>query len=134
MGSSLFLPFSEQRCLPGDTPSEKGEETDPDLTPVVPRPMRHAVDHAIEARGLVKRFGDKVAVDALDLTVPRGSWFGLVGPNGAGKTTTIKMVVGLLRPDAGTVQHRRHRRLARSPCSPRPASVSCPMTCGCSNV
>ena len=36
--------------------------------------------------------------------MPRGSWFGLVGPNGAGKTTTIKMVVGLLRPDAGTVQ------------------------------
>jgi ABC-2 type transport system ATP-binding protein len=62
------------------------------------------VDHAIVAQGLTKRFGDKVAVDALDLAVPRGSWFGLVGPNGAGKTTTIKMVVGLLRPDAGLVQ------------------------------
>jgi ABC-2 type transport system ATP-binding protein len=61
------------------------------------------VDHAIVAQGLTKRFGDKVAVDALDLAVPRGSWFGLVGPNGAGKTTTIKMVVGLLRPDAGSV-------------------------------
>lgn len=61
------------------------------------------MDHAIVAQGLTKRFGDKVAVDALDLAVPRGSWFGLVGPNGAGKTTTIKMVVGLLRPDAGSV-------------------------------
>jgi len=59
---------------------------------------------AIEARGLVKRFGSKAAVSQLDLNVPVGSWFGLVGPNGAGKTTTIKMVVGLLRPDEGTVQ------------------------------
>lgn len=55
------------------------------------------------ARGLVKRFGDKTAVDHLDLDVPKGSWFGVVGPNGAGKTTTIRMIVGLLRPDAGTV-------------------------------
>src|SRR5687767_11584547 len=52
--------------------------------------------------GLVKRFGDKVAVDSLDLTVPAGSFFGLVGPNGAGKTTTLSMATGLLRPDAGT--------------------------------
>jgi ABC-2 type transport system ATP-binding protein len=59
---------------------------------------------AIEARGLVKRFGKKVAVDHLDLTVAQGSWFGLVGPNGAGKTTTIKMLVGLLRPDEGNVR------------------------------
>jgi ABC-2 type transport system ATP-binding protein len=58
---------------------------------------------AIEARGLVKRFGAKVAVDHLDLAIPPGSWFGLVGPNGAGKTTTIRMVVGLLRPDEGEV-------------------------------
>ena len=58
---------------------------------------------AVEARGLVKRFGAKTAVDELDLVVPEGSWFGMVGPNGAGKTTTIKMIVGLLRPDAGDV-------------------------------
>lgn len=62
------------------------------------------MESAIEARGLVKRFGAKTAVDNLDLTVPIGSWFGLVGPNGAGKTTTIKMLVGLLRPDAGNVR------------------------------
>lgn len=67
--------------------------------------MENAVGQtAIQARGLVKRFGDKSAVDHLDLTVPTGSWFGLVGPNGAGKTTTIKMMVGLLRPDEGTVR------------------------------
>jgi ABC-2 type transport system ATP-binding protein len=61
------------------------------------------VELAIEARGLTKTFGPKTAVDDLHLTIPRGSWFGLVGPNGAGKTTTIKMMVGLLRPDAGSV-------------------------------
>ncbi len=59
---------------------------------------------ALEIRGLVKRFGDKVAVDNLDLTVPNGSFFGLVGPNGAGKTTTLSMATGLLRPDAGDIR------------------------------
>jgi ABC-2 type transport system ATP-binding protein len=56
---------------------------------------------ALELRGLVKRFGEKVAVDDLSLTVPTGSFFGLVGPNGAGKTTTLSMATGLLRPDGG---------------------------------
>jgi ABC-2 type transport system ATP-binding protein len=68
-------------------------------------PMQCRMDGiAIHARGLVKRFGERRAVDGLDLTVPEGSWFGLVGPNGAGKTTTIKMLVGLLRPDDGRVR------------------------------
>ena len=58
---------------------------------------------ALEIRGLVKRFDDKVAVDNLDLTVPAGSFYGLVGPNGAGKTTTLSMATGLLRPDAGQI-------------------------------
>jgi ABC-2 type transport system ATP-binding protein len=61
-------------------------------------------DAAVRLSGLVKRFGEKAAVDGLDLTVPAGSFFGLVGPNGAGKTTTLRMLTGLLRPDAGTVQ------------------------------
>ncbi|WP_125133288.1 ABC transporter ATP-binding protein [Microbacterium sp. 10M-3C3] len=55
-------------------------------------------------RGLVKRFGEKTAVDGLDLEVPAGSFYGLVGPNGAGKTTTLSMATGLLRPDAGTAE------------------------------
>jgi ABC-2 type transport system ATP-binding protein len=54
-------------------------------------------------RGLGKRFGDVIAVQGIDLDVPRGSFFGLVGPNGAGKTTTLSMATGLLRPDAGQV-------------------------------
>lgn len=56
---------------------------------------------AIELTGLTKRFGEKVAVDDLHLTVPEGSFYGLVGPNGAGKTTTLSMATGLLTPDAG---------------------------------
>lgn len=58
---------------------------------------------AIEIHGLAKSFDGKVAVDSLDLTVPAGSFFGLVGPNGAGKTTTLSMATGLLRPDRGSV-------------------------------
>ena len=58
---------------------------------------------AIEARGLTKRFGAILALDRLDLVVPRGSIFGLLGPNGAGKTTTIRIMTGLARPTAGNV-------------------------------
>ncbi|GAA1573540.1 ABC transporter ATP-binding protein [Dactylosporangium maewongense] len=60
------------------------------------------METALDIRGLVKRFGDKVAVAGVDLAVPRGSFYGLVGQNGAGKTTTLSMAVGLLRPDGGT--------------------------------
>jgi ABC-2 type transport system ATP-binding protein len=59
---------------------------------------------ALELIGLSKRFGETLAVDNLDLVVPRGSFFGLVGPNGAGKTTSLWMAVGLLRPDRGTAR------------------------------
>ena len=59
---------------------------------------------ALEFAGLYKHFGANVAVDHIDLRVPRGSFFGLVGPNGAGKTTSLSMAVGLLRPDGGTVR------------------------------
>jgi ABC-2 type transport system ATP-binding protein len=57
---------------------------------------------AIEASGLTKRFGSILALDRLDLVVPRGSVFGLLGPNGAGKTTTIRILTGLARPTAGS--------------------------------
>src|SRR5499433_4361680 len=58
--------------------------------------------YGLEIRGLVKRF-DRPAVDGLDLTVRAGEFYALLGPNGAGKTTTLRMVVGLLRPDAGSI-------------------------------
>ncbi len=60
-------------------------------------------DIALFCEGLVKRYGDVVAVDGLDLTIHAGECFGLLGPNGAGKTTTVEILEGLNEPDAGTV-------------------------------
>ena len=59
---------------------------------------------AFRSEGLVKRYGDLVAVDHLSLSVRRGECFGLLGPNGAGKTTTIEILEGLLAPDEGLVE------------------------------
>ena len=56
---------------------------------------------AIEARGLVKRFDWTLAVDGVDLAVPEGAIYGILGPNGAGKTTTLRMLLGIIDPDAG---------------------------------
>lgn len=60
--------------------------------------------NAIEMEGLTKRFGDFTAVNALTLTVPKGTIFGFLGPNGSGKTTCIRMLCGLLQPTAGTAR------------------------------
>jgi len=57
----------------------------------------------IETRNLVKKFGDKLAVNDVSFSVNGGEVFGFLGPNGAGKTTTIKMIVGLLQPTSGSV-------------------------------
>ena len=59
---------------------------------------------AIVARDLRKGYGTKLAVDGLNLEVPRGSFFGFLGPNGAGKSTTIRMLTGLIPPDSGSVE------------------------------
>ena len=56
---------------------------------------------AIEARGLVKRFDGTLAVDGVDISVPQGAIYGVLGPNGAGKTTTLRMLLGIIDPDAG---------------------------------
>jgi len=61
-------------------------------------------DIALFCEGLVKRYGDVVAVDGIDLTIRSGECFGLLGPNGAGKTTTVEILEGLNEPDAGTVR------------------------------
>ena len=58
----------------------------------------------VATNGLVKRYGDIVAVDGVDLTVERGDVFGYLGPNGAGKTTLLRMLLGLIRPTAGTAR------------------------------
>ena len=61
-------------------------------------------DHAIWAEGLVKRFGETTALDGVDLAVRTGTVLGLLGPNGAGKTTAIRVLLGLLRADAGRAE------------------------------
>jgi ABC-2 type transport system ATP-binding protein len=58
----------------------------------------------VETRGLVKRYGDVVAVDEVDLTVERGDVFGYLGPNGAGKTTSLRILLGLIRATSGTAR------------------------------
>ena len=71
---------------------------------------------AIEARGLVKRFDGTLAVDGVDLEVPEGAIYGILGPNGAGKTTTLRMLLGIIDPDAGlrkVLGHERPQDIAR---------------------
>ena len=66
--------------------------------------MTAIAEPAVSCAGLVKRYGEALAVAGLDLEVRRGECFGLLGPNGAGKTTTIEILEGLLAPDAGRVR------------------------------
>lgn len=62
-----------------------------------------ATGAAVEATGLVKRFGAFTAVDALTMTIPRGAFYAFLGPNGAGKSTTISLLTGIYAPDAGRI-------------------------------
>lgn len=69
--------------------------------------IREAMDSsssAISVRDLRKVYGNKAAVDGLNLTVPRGCFFGFLGPNGAGKSTTIRMLTGLIPPSSGSIE------------------------------
>ena len=78
----------------------------------------------IRVAGLTKRYGDHVALDAVDLSIPAGSVYGLVGPNGAGKTTLLSIIAGLRRPTSG-IDHDRRTCRADGPCfRMRPASTS----------
>jgi ABC-type multidrug transport system ATPase subunit len=59
-------------------------------------------DLVVETKGLTKRYGERLAVDSVSMTVRRGEVYGFLGPNGAGKTTTLRMMLGLIRPTAGS--------------------------------
>ena len=85
---------------PGQQPPQF--QPDPAQFPVAPPQAPSQTGAAVEIRGLAKLFDDKVAVDRINLTIPSGSFYGLVGRNGAGKTTTISMVTGMLQPTEGT--------------------------------
>ncbi|UYK41580.1 ABC transporter ATP-binding protein [Microbacterium terricola] len=84
--------------------STEHEPDAPDtLADVLSAPAPEHGEPALTLRGITKVFGETRAVDGIDLTVPAGTFYGLVGPNGAGKTTTLSMIAGLLRPDRGTI-------------------------------
>ncbi|NHI17277.1 ATP-binding cassette domain-containing protein [Microbacterium excoecariae] len=87
-GAAPHAPDRESEVVPDDAV----------VSPDTPVP-----DAALQLRGLVKTYGGEPAVAGIDLTVPTGSFYGLVGPNGAGKTTTLSMISGLIRPDKGEV-------------------------------
>jgi ABC-2 type transport system ATP-binding protein len=78
---------------------------EPQILEVVPEVLAAPIvrGDALVIRSITKSFGDTRAVDGIDLTVPAGTFYGLVGPNGAGKTTTLSMIAGLLRPDKGRI-------------------------------
>ena len=65
---------------------------------------RRKGDFVLRSRSLTKRYGDKVAVDALDLSLERGRIYGLIGRNGAGKTTVMRMICGLVTPTSGDIE------------------------------
>ena len=85
--------------------AETPRPTGADLGPVATTPAsENSAPTAIETRGLTKRFGERTAIDRVDLYVPRGSAFGFLGPNGAGKTTMIRMLLGLTHASAGSMK------------------------------
>jgi ABC-2 type transport system ATP-binding protein len=102
-------PHDDQRIRREPPPSSPSEP--PGGTAISPARRPHAADSsgrpargwAVETRGLTKRFGANVAVDGVELRVPRGSRFGYLGPNGAGKTTLMRTLLGLTGADGGTM-------------------------------
>jgi ABC-2 type transport system ATP-binding protein len=93
---------SAERSTAGAAPAADAPATAPALGASRGDPGRAALP--IEARGLVKRYGEITAVDHVDLTVEPGDVYGFLGPNGAGKTTTLRMLLGLIRPSEGSVR------------------------------
>jgi ABC-2 type transport system ATP-binding protein len=88
------------------TPAAGGTTVDPArlTAPVVDRVTRPAGPPIIATHALGKRYGDTVALEDVDLAVPRGATYGLIGPNGAGKTTMLSILAGLRRPTSGTLE------------------------------
>ncbi|WP_371517418.1 ABC transporter ATP-binding protein [Kitasatospora sp. NBC_01300] len=95
-------PGAEQRPGPAPSASPSSSPSAPGSAASAGSAGSSRPDDVIRTRGLTKRFrGGQLAVDGLDLSVPRGSVFGFLGPNGSGKTTTIRMLMGLIAPTSG---------------------------------
>ncbi|MGN6218284.1 MAG: ATP-binding cassette domain-containing protein [Microbacterium sp.] len=97
-------PAGPSEVAPAPPPGASDDVTASLPEPIVEPAPAGATGDALVLRGVTKRFGSTHAVDGIDLTVPTGTFYGLVGPNGAGKTTTLSMIAGLLEPDRGTIQ------------------------------
>ena len=99
-------PDAEAVPTPAPAAEEVAAELPAEDAPRIPAPAPSPAEaeDALVLRGVSKRFGGTHAVDGIDLTVPAGTFYGLVGPNGAGKTTTLSMIAGLLEPDRGSIR------------------------------
>ena len=93
-------PASAQQFQAGPAAQQPPAASFPAFMPT--QPLGEPGECALAMRGLVKIFGNLVAVANLNLDIPKGSFYGFVGPNGAGKSTTLNMATGLLTPDSGT--------------------------------
>lgn len=106
--SELSIETRQNPVIPvkAPTPGPAGfDEVAPEPAPEpAPQPASRDDAPALQLTRITKSYGGSDAVTELDLTVPRGSFYGLVGPNGAGKTTMLSMIAGLLRPTAGSVE------------------------------
>lgn len=104
--ATVAPPPAAPLLLPSAPPSAPAPAAAAAAASEVPVPERRivAAGNVLELRGITKSFGATPAVDGIDLTVPAGTFYGLVGPNGAGKTTTLSIIAGLLVPDRGTIR------------------------------
>lgn len=89
---------------PAPAPVRRGESAPAGVSRTSDRARRDEAARPVEARGLVKRYGEITAVDHIDLSVEPGDVYGFLGPNGAGKTTTLRMLLGLISPSQGSVR------------------------------
>ncbi len=80
---------------------------------------------SVELRRLTKRYGDAVAVDAIDLTIEHGSMVCLLGPSGCGKTTTLRLIAGFIEPDGGEIRVGERVCLGARTHRCRPSSATC---------
>ena len=83
---------------------DQAQETRQGVAQITIPPGPRLGDLVVEAKGLRKGYGDRLLIDGLDFTLPRGGIVGVIGPNGAGKTTLFRMIVGQEQPDAGTLR------------------------------